>query len=346
LRTVAELALRFVTRRRGATAVEEVQMRAAGVDGPVIDVARPLIEDLHDFERHRRLQPLRDLVERPKRHIVLTSGSGFSGTGAVTDFLSQCRRIEMPFRRHELSCLKAKHGAVAFLGGSTTVQTVTAFVRACVLGVPFKPVMTEQELRRAKRQALIRTMRTKPEPADRLVTACRMLLRDIDLEDPVPILSRFLNAALRVHGRGPCMYLNNPIHQNAIAVFGLLEDATCLAVVRDARDQYVSRCLESRNAQLSVRVYVERRLRHGARFDAYRHPRVQRIQFEEFVHEETVRAGLLRALGLSAEETIVDRKRFNPAESQRNVGMYRTWPDRAAMEYIERRLPHQLWVRT
>lgn len=186
-------------------------------------------------------------------------------------------------------------------------------------------------------------MRNSPDAAFELFSAAKLMLRALqDGEEIRPALSRFLNRALRLKGNAPFSYFNNPIHQNMIEVFGLLENASCVAITRDARDQYISRCIESKHDQITPEIYSARRLRHNARFMKFESPQLITLRFEDFVSSAKVRNDLVGRLGIPESSFLPDLSKFDPSYSQKNVGLWRTWEDQEAVRKIADALPDML----
>lgn len=308
----------------------------------VFDAARPILDDIQLMEAGLTLPKMPPVKRTNNQHIILTSGSGYSGTLDITNFLSQHPDVSSPIRLDELSCFNAKHGAAAFMAGGCDAEKVLSFVRACVLGMPFKTGMKPPEIARTQKQSLAWSLRNKPALAQKLFDAARFFMREVHAGDPKPALSRLLNFALRIRGSTKAIYFHNLIHQSQIHLFSLLENATALAVIRDPRDQFVSRCIANTKDKLTVEEFVVRRLRHDNIFSEHSSPDVVPIRFEEFVTMPLKRDELLEILRLPRESMVADLRKFDPSRSSQSVGQYRDWEDQPAIQYISERMPGEL----
>jgi len=167
-------------------------------------------------------------------------------------------------------------------------------------------------------------------------------MRDAEQGDMIEAVSRFLNSVLRLKANGPFLYLDNPIPLNLMRVFPLLENATCLAVMRDARDQYVVRLTGSKAVPIAAEAYFKQRIAHAEAFSAVSHPRLWTVSFEDFVRDEGFRGDLLDKLGIPPESITPDPSRFDPSALQKKIGIHKEWADQDAVRKITEALPSML----
>ncbi|WP_280950583.1 CatB-related O-acetyltransferase [Pararhizobium arenae] len=307
-----------------------------------LPAARELLDDIERFATQVVLAPLAFVPPPPSdQHIILTSDSGYAGTTAFSSYLSQSNVVQAPFDAVNLSCIRAKHGVLAVLAKPTR-ETVINFIRACVLGISLEEHPSEAAARQAKQQALASLFRNDAMRTERLLAHARLLLRDAEDGEIVGAVSRFLNSALRIKGNGPFLYWHNLIPQSQINVFPLLENATCIAMTRDVRDQYVSHARASKADPVAIETYVKRRTRQVKEFSAVSHPNIWSVAYEDFVRDDGLRLDLLERLGIPPESINPDKTRFNPAALQKRIGIYKGWADQNAMQQLAEALPSLL----
>lgn len=121
------------------------------------------------------------------------------------------------------------------------------------------------------------------------------------------------------------------------------DDARCIIVDRDPRDNYVAQISDRiyGSSRVSPDVFVKRYRLYRRR--AQRHPdppgTVLRLQFESLIIDyEGTLARIMDYLGLSPADHVDPRRYFNPEVSGKNVGIWRTHPRQDEIEYIRREL--------
>lgn len=318
-------------------ALEELEFSAEIYAGGV-----ELLEDLERFLAHVPLPPLQaPPAPTTDQHIIMTSNSGHSGAAAIGGYLSQSNVVQMPFGNTKLSCLHAKHGALAVLAKPTRA-TLSNVIRACVLGIPHEPKPTELAVKHAKERALSRLFSQDTAKMLALFGHARLMMRDAEAGDIVAAFSRFVNSALRLKVNGPVVYFENAIPQHLLKVFPLFENATCLAVMRDARDQFIAHSTEGKTAPLAADVFIKRRIEHNEALFAVTHPQLWTISFEDFVRDEGLRLDLLDRLGIPPESMTPDSSRFNLAALQKRIGVHKGWADQDVVRQVAEGLPSML----
>lgn len=327
-----------------AKALLVASLRVRGLSHMVVVNAAPAFAALARYLEKQPV-PAPDAVEvDTERPIILTSGSGYSGTGAIHAYLMQVKGLSTPFGSRELSALKAMHGIDYLLRTAGTKKhnmAVKEFVVSCIFGVPRFKKYGAADRHVAIAQSLLHGMEQDAVAVASLSSLTIQFLHDLQTVNVKAASKRFINAALRISESGPIL-LNNCIHHRLIHLAGLLENATTIAVFRDPRDQYVARRMESARAPLECNEFISRRLRDEKAIATYEgdstHVPIEKVQFEEFVLHEDVRFSLLSRLRIPRTDLQEELGLFIASQSAQNVGIHTKWPHQDEVKKIEREL--------
>jgi tetratricopeptide (TPR) repeat protein len=270
--------------------------------------------------------------------IVLTCGLGWSGSGAVTDFLREFTPVKLPFGTTELGCFELQHSAKSILAaakekrGDLRVALVAFFLNR-VLGLTSDSHDAAARLK-VEIQSLVRFFRGSQHELDVLqaasINAFNSIYRARDCPDRAQRTADALRTlfshviGMKCHGND-LVLLNNVIHAQSVNLIELLPNSRAVVVVRDPRDQFVSRLTD--RASLDVDQFIHQAASNLKRCrKALEDPAVARcvdvIRFEDFVYSAELRCELIARLGLSDADRNGERK-FFPEQSQQNVGIHR-----------------------
>lgn len=144
---------------------------------------------------------------------------------------------------------------------------------------------------------------------------------------------------------------DNMIHINNIWAAPFINDLTLYCSFRDPRSNYVARVLESTRFAASLEEYVAsyRKNRRAADSGLKKalaeialketsNTEIHVVQFEDFVMSRDYRLDLLRKAGLDPADHD-EYSFFKPEVSRKNVFLHETFEDQEAIAYIERELP-------
>lgn len=328
-------------------------LRVHGIDESILMQIEPVFRAFEDSSVSAEKQNATPFESQ----IILTSGSGYSGTGAVTAFLRQVNDLADPYRLRELSILKATWGANKLLKVSTEpkekrVRAVTEFIVTCVLGLPRPGTKGPAVTRRDIYPSLLNAVLPTEDWAGSIAPLCIQLIhefrKDQEIDNYRSALRVFLNTILRVGGESGQIMVNNCVHQALIHLCDLLDNAITIVVIRDPRDQFVSRNLESPRSPLDSTAFLKKRKKADRAVDRYlgnnpENGRIIRIWFEDFVGSEESRMVLLERLGINPHELTLNKKIFDPDVSVRNVGIHKKWHDQRDISKIADQLPDRLF---
>lgn len=310
--------------------------------------------------------------------VILSCGFGWSGSGAVTDFLQDYQAVETLFGRAELAWFHSSHGNDAAglfeqlrRGPAGYLAGVRDFILTHLLGLDLLArSLGEGEGERGVEGAPARLQRARTvrdravvwgfvdEDADfgGFVSALREFsgalrgIRPARLDAPQRIEAAFRDflskvVGLRRSAQAVCL-LNNAIKAYRLSLVRLLPEARVIPVFRDPRDMYVSRALESPRGVLPPREYVRALRRRDRDYRrALRDPaiaeRVMPVRFEDFVLEPERRTALLEQLGMDPRAPR-HKTRFRPERSRGNIGIHRHWEEPEVIDRIARGLPDWL----
>ncbi|QJW84513.1 hypothetical protein HK414_14805 [Ramlibacter terrae] len=152
-----------------------------------------------------------------------------------------------------------------------------------------------------------------------------------DVETRKRIVARFLQRLFSVKG-GTNILLNNVFMAPRIELVNYMEDALFIAVERDARDQFVARKTESRDAgHQNLHEFAAMLTKGRAKFQRIRasippeerDKRLLVLRFDAFVRDDDgLRDKLPGAAGPAQGRLVPDTERFDPSVSVKNVGIH------------------------
>lgn len=285
---------------------------------------------------------------------VIVCGFGWSGSGAVIDFLLDQNQFQK-FPGGETQFIKykggldhlyksfLKYGFIDELSMSNFARLMSAQVKA-ETGVDKncnKHIRTLARLGGAAFNESVISLLTK---AIRHAHEPSRWFKD---EEVTELLGGFFERIAAVFRQGT----NRLVFDQAIRPTNIrpLEfiNSPAIIVRRDPRDSYFERKKLQINNKPTldkfVDNYIYRQERASRTLTKYRHlsDRIYQIQFEDFVSNPETRMALCSWLGIDTPNH--GGKLFRPELSQRNIGVYRTDPNVDEYRYIEDKLGKYLW---
>jgi len=281
--------------------------------------------------------------------LIFTCGFSWSGSGAVSCFLAQHKAIAQPFGMSELGYIQGRSGrkgifpfiegdALSFDAMKQLLATFCLESIVCLRAIKHHYSVLMQCIRAEEGRVLV--LGELFDDFSQLMLSAEALA---SAEVRRKIMARFLQRLFSVRG-GSNILLNNVFMAPRMEMLGLMEDAIFVAVQRDARDQFIARKTESRDAgHQNVEEFGAMLLRGRSKFERIRcavgpHVREQQLvelKFEDFIANEDARNQLLDRLGLPRESLVPDAGKFDPSVSIRNVGIHQEQLSPSERAYIE-----------
>jgi hypothetical protein len=337
-----EYLLRAIRRlRRGDDVFAECLVTVAeGVRG-----YKPL--DPTPWWRRKGQQPAAAVEHSPR--CLFLSGFGWSGSGALYDYLRQAETVATPFDNAEIWAFERNWCAKKVLDAvredpTAARRALVYFIFQSVLGVS-APMTIDPA--RIGRQSIMHFAGRTAGPA--IAAACLTLFdrgmaaaSRSGLKPLEEALRRFFDEVIEAKaGPGRVSVMSNCITAANVDLARLVSNGVALVVFRDPRDQFVSQYYEYKNRQnLSCETFI-RKVR--SRTDRYRRAKralagkaaVEEVQFEQFVLSKSYRDALLERVGVSPDLIPVDGPGYRPEHSMKNVGLYQNFPRVADIKRIE-----------
>lgn len=302
----------------------------------------------------RQCMNWRDEGTRPQVRAIFSAGFGYSGSGAITDFLRGHDKVRLAFGRPEVPWWtgqqrRALPGAASLLQASWNSRAVYEnairdFFLATVLGIASAGEKSLDPAMLA-RISLVQQVSGKMdaiELAAQLEELLAALLRARRGGRTLAVLqgffSRVVNAPL---AEGQWCLFDNAIKAYQLSALCFAPGSRAIVTRRDPRDQYVARMLEGRNKFRNVdsfiRIFERREQRvQDVLTNASLRAMVMEVNFERFVLEPAVRSDVLAWLGLDQEA--VNDGFFEPELSAANIGIHKHWHRQEDIAAITREL--------
>lgn len=296
-------------------------------------------------------------ISAPARKKVIVSGMGWSGSGAIYDYLLEFGEVARgPFGGEHL-IIESKTGFRGFIAAISSREacinhSVEFFFRNLLGYFPMYTGNCYNDIRLVKRQALDTTHGLRyAQSVQAVVHAMAELITIAGEEEKIvaPKLSALGNAiadnivAFGVPENRVAL-LDNCVHIVNIALAGYLRNTHILCSVRDPRSNYVALKRESSGFAESVDEFIARQARIRSEIaeevsaivstlKPENGVSVRLMQFEEFVLSPTFREEIAKSIGLDLQG---QKKftRFKPWESFRNTQLHHEYENSAEILQI------------
>ena len=269
---------------------------------------------------------------------VFCGGFGWSGSGAVYDYLACRGRVLCPGNERELkffdSPLYGLRGLSKAMGQSRQElrSAIFRFFWGGMLGLPVTQSAEERDRsERTKYSLLYLWKEENREVSEFLPQMARFVLAmeheiagDVEPERFEGVVGGAIGQFFRELYGQQRLLLNNAVHGQFVDVLRFFEKYKYFAVIRDVRDQYVAKRVEGlhRDERESFGEFVESTRRKVDRFAKHLKRieysgRVKVVGFEEFVTKKRVRESVLKDAGVSKKgwgricEHLISRSRNN-----------------------------------
>jgi hypothetical protein len=288
----------------------------------------------------------------PAARPLFCGGFRWSGASAVYDFVKGLEGVGTPVRHPRIVS-----------GGAAPLETildrvlrgdpvdhgpVVDFILEKILGIP--PGTQTPKVADLFRRSVIGGAREPgrllPDVIE-LLSALRIYALNRDPQDTLLTAGERMRDfyARSAHCPEDCQYIAYDSVMRAWRpdLVQTVKDARMVAVIRDPRDMFVT-YLRMERPTLGVKTFLEE---FGARLEQYEQglthmaidsQNFRLVRFEDFVLDAGVRQSLCDWLGV-ANTADVRRGDFIPEQSARNIGVYKTHPDTAAIAEIEKAFP-------
>ena len=324
--------------------------------GGTEEVADAYIKVLNSLQNRPSEPPITDPARGPKLVPVFVGGFGWSGSGAVFDFLADHPSTALPLGRAELDILEGKHGLGDMSKRASEKSDMSAEIRCLTLGPLLGLAHTKMEHpeTRWKRSVAAQFFHDPKRMMDFANAVCRFHENAVALgignraDAWSSIITALIQDILAVGADGrPVCILNNVVHAKNFDLLSILPNSIGIAVLRDARDCFAFRDIEKPSNKSAAVVQKEL----NSRFTKYKKAlkgrnlgdRVMEVRFEEFVVNDAVREAVDKFCNLeSGMRSRSDSDRFHPERSQNNIGAYRHQINARMEKKIRRNAPSEM----
>lgn len=347
-------------RSRQAGAAKHLYMAASHVQETSETIAREgvgVLSELEPGDHARESAGKQPVSTSGACRVIMTCGSGYSGTGAVTAYLREFEGLPMPFGTREIAVLKKNYGLSRLLSrwrdwtAEERELALQQMVLQAILGVPcYESAASVNRLytRSITLNSLFMGEELNDACGRTLGVLAKNFVRDarraVSVEKLEQASAGFLNGVLRMKG-GTIALLNNCIHQTQIDICRLLENSRVIVIVRDPRDQYVAHQTETPGKGVTVEAFIKKRKRADAAVSKYLESgatNVRAFGFEAFVTRPEVREEVRNWAGLGDFDSSPKKRFFFPEKSSKNVGIHTRWKNKSDIRMIESELEGQL----
>ena len=292
---------------------------------------------------------LDDLSDKNVNKIFI-SGMGWSGSGAVYDYLSEFEEIsginsELSFISHGTSLYTIeKH-----LHKPTFKETLLNFFKYTLYSNVI-PVRTSHA------KSISNNIFFFKDEDGSYSKAVNILIKELirlnvcskdKLNCFYKAASRFIDNIFynKTTAKKSYLLLNNVIKIQKINAIKYLDNYRICCTFRDPRSTYVSQYYENRKlsgVDNFIKKYKQTRRKYEKKIKKFHNHDIYEIQFEDFVVDKTYREHIAKKIGLNIEKKS-GKSKFIPEESQKNIFNYKDFKDQKAIKKIENKLSAYLW---
>ncbi|MEF8698108.1 MAG: hypothetical protein V5B33_02090 [Candidatus Accumulibacter sp. UW20] len=296
------------------------------------------------------------------QHLLFVTGFGWSGSGAVTDFLSHYKGISTALgTNQELVWLQGRKELVAVydcICQPFALNNVIEFLMGGILGLPSPFHNNSRSARqfRLERSIIGRALSDSSAIADLLFLATEFILKLVLVQTAREYRHAFIWLLLRLmycyYDKKPILLINNGLLAHKFALARHIPNASFIVVRRNILDTYCARKLESpnpgslRNPLQFVEITRSNDSAYCTALATHRSSPnsgpVLEISFENFVRQASTREEVIRFVGPLIGDSIVSDvvpkgiKEFDPTISERNIDIYKTFPNAEDIQILAR----------
>lgn len=289
---------------------------------------------------------------------VFICGFGWSGSGAVYDYLKQSSSIFDPFEGVEISCFDGLPNSglgvseLSRLRNEPDEYLYPRFVEmflTVILGQMFKGLNPSGHTKMLKK-SLFYQFSKDPDYFNKFMGSTELFFNVIknesfrSKEKCFNYFNDYFSSVLSIKSdrKKSVNIFNNCIHAPNVNAIEFVNKSLACVVTRDPRDQYVARYHESSRGKISPNTFVSNWKNNWYMYqksisDSKFKSRIHTIAFEEFVINNNARLRVLEFLGLSAC-SIGDSKIFSPDNSFKNISIFKEFENQESIRFIEREL--------
>ncbi|WP_460543055.1 glycosyltransferase family 2 protein [Glycomyces halotolerans] len=322
--------------------------RDTGASDPQLYAVSLLCEVLEQAARGDRIEvPVHRHSETEPHRQVFFAGFGWTGSGACFDYYAQSDHAVAPFGAGELTLYRTRFLDALYRrgdeNGDKAWRALLDYLELTVFGLIGRMggqpggIQSRSVLHSLDGDGL----------AERLAHSLGRLMSGYREGDLRRSVTRFLNDVTNLGDQPGAVHLfNNSISGILADRIDLLPDAKLVAVVRDIRDVYVARSIES--GRMDPEAFVKSYRWSFNEFQKWyeatgaKH-RVSVVRFEDFVTSESCRRALGDEIGVPVDSVPVSSDSYHPSVSVRNVGLYKTSELQEELGRVAEALPEFVW---
>ncbi len=285
---------------------------------------------------------------------IACAGTGWSGSGAVVDYLKEFRNIsfirgEAPF--FEVGDYSFLSLVNSFIEGNNFLHKIIGFFFQTIVG----SVIIENNA--IFKFLYLRNKRFKPERSVTALKQCLILSEIIsriiyfynrkEFESVKVLIQKFGNelvnyVSINVDSKKIAL-LDNCIHIQNIHLLKYISNLHIVCVFRDPRSVYVAQCTERKSFDSDVKKFIKNYTNVIASIkemhQIYKNENLKNklsiLSFEDFVSSDSCRANLIHNLNLSQSDWYTPKKYFDPSISIKNVNNYIDFKDQESIKMIK-----------
>jgi tetratricopeptide (TPR) repeat protein len=280
---------------------------------------------------------------------VIVSGMGWSGSGAIYDYLSEFHQVvpikgESPYIEAERT-LKSIYGNLS--DRKKLNKSLLEFFFYAVLGyAKFRSKDDCKLFQHARRKAESNIEAFSELLSNFSLFAAHLISQDDDRIEAFKKLSTFVVNELSIKvqvNKNQIALLDNAVHIYNIQCLDFLDDTTIICTFRDPRSNWVARVREAPFADSAsqfikktdaIKKYISQVDAYSKKYPFPEGKSVLRLAFEDFVLKENLRDDLAVKLGLDLSKRN-QYEYFKPWESKRNVFLHQEHENQDEIRTIE-----------
>ncbi|KQY18575.1 hypothetical protein ASD31_24560 [Rhizobium sp. Root482] len=294
--------------------------------------------------------PIHCPVEEHVPRVIFVGGFGWSGSGAVTDYLCQHPSVTLPFGHNEALLFSETEGTIGVaqkvpgtVGGIPLLQN--HLLRAVYGVIPREA----GDIASGRGRSVFWQDQPDPQIVSQITAAALRLVkadwREMEKTKVIDCVVHFYSSVLAaLIPRGRIGVTSNCITAANMEMVRYVTGGFGVAAFRDPRDQYVAQRYEHRSGNTAaVDRFISKlrkRLRAFERAEKRLGPsKIIRCQFEDFVRSAKYRASFLGTLGVHETEFKFGEGGYRPEDSLGNLGLFKSYAAQEEIRKIEEAFP-------